>query len=122
MDCGDRRVEIFDQLADRDVHHRLVEDHDELGAGQGDEREPTFHRRDRSSCLSGRFASVLLGKERRRWKPSQVDPPGEEERERRTESEYGARSDPFDDDAEKQVAAWERSATEGWFQYDNSKV
>ena len=32
LDRGDRRVEVVDQLADRDVHHGLVEDHDELGA------------------------------------------------------------------------------------------
>jgi uncharacterized protein YjbJ (UPF0337 family) len=34
------------------------------------------------------------------------------------EERYGVAKE----EAEKQVAAWERSATEGWFQDDNSKV
>ncbi len=44
LDRRDRRVEVDDQLADRDVHHGLVEDHDELGASERDQRPSPLHR------------------------------------------------------------------------------
>ena len=34
LDRGDGGVEVGDQLGDRDVHHRLVQDHQELGRGE----------------------------------------------------------------------------------------
>ena len=46
LDGRDGRVEVGDQLTDRDPHDRLVEDHDELGARQGDQGRPVLHRAD----------------------------------------------------------------------------
>ena len=43
LDGGDRGVEVVDQLADRDVHHRLIEHHDELRRAQRDQRQPLLH-------------------------------------------------------------------------------
>ena len=40
LDRRHGRVEVFDQLGDRDVHHRLVEDHQELRRRQDDEDSP----------------------------------------------------------------------------------
>ncbi len=43
LDRGDRRVEVGDQLADRHVHDRLVEHHDELCGRQRHQRQPSLH-------------------------------------------------------------------------------
>ena len=43
LDRGHGGVEVFDQLGDRDVHHRLVEHHQELGGAEDDEDSPLLH-------------------------------------------------------------------------------
>ena len=45
LDRGDRGVEVLDQLTDRDVHHRLVEHHEELRRGQRHECRAALLRR-----------------------------------------------------------------------------
>ena len=45
LDRGHRRVEVGHQRADRDIHRRLVQHHDELGDGQGHQRQPVRLRR-----------------------------------------------------------------------------
>ena len=45
LDRGDRGVEVVDQRADRDVHHGLVQHHEELRRGQGDQCQPALIRR-----------------------------------------------------------------------------
>ena len=44
LDRCHRRVEVRDQLRDRDVHHGLVEDHQELGGREDDEDRPLHPR------------------------------------------------------------------------------
>ena len=44
LDRRDRGVEVGDELRDRDVHHRLVEDHQELRRCQDDQDPPFRHR------------------------------------------------------------------------------
>ena len=43
LDGRHGRVEVGDQLTDRDAHDGLVEDHHELRAGQGDQGRPVLH-------------------------------------------------------------------------------
>ena len=45
LDRGDRSMEVVDQRADRDVHHGLVQHHEELRRGHGDECQPALVRR-----------------------------------------------------------------------------
>ena len=51
LDGGHGRVEVRDQLTDRDIHDRLVQHHDELGARERDQRPPRIHRRDPLAVL-----------------------------------------------------------------------
>ena len=52
LDRRNRRVEVVHQRADRHIHDRLVEDHDELGGGEGYEGHP-FDRRRSLPALHG---------------------------------------------------------------------
>ena len=45
LDAGDGRVEVGDDLRDRDIHHARVEDHHELRRSEDDQREPAAHLR-----------------------------------------------------------------------------
>ena len=70
LDRRHRGVEVLDQLTDRDVHHGLVEHHEELRRGQGDQRRPAFLRgvvghRLRCRCLLSRSSPALLACESR---------------------------------------------------------
>jgi hypothetical protein len=61
LDRRDRGVEVLDQLGDGDVHHRLVQHHQELGRRKDDEDSPLLHRRPRSIAASlTRRAAVRL--------------------------------------------------------------
>jgi hypothetical protein len=52
LDHGDAGVEVGDELADRDVHDGLVQDHHELRRRQDDQRSPLAHHRgSRSSTV-----------------------------------------------------------------------
>src|SRR4051812_17087650 len=71
------------------------------------ERRPRTRRGCRSAGRRIRrtvgLATVGFGEECRLRKPTQVEPPGEEERERGADAEDEADTEPFDDDAEDQV-------------------